>query len=378
MAFLNEEQSILRDQAKAWIRSNAPVSALRKLRDEGVGDGFDPHTWDAMVELGWPGLLIPETHGGSGQGYFTFGLILEELGRQLVASPLLGSSFIGVSALLAADDEAHNQTLLPQVAQGDAILALAIDEGAHHNPHGIGTRASASGNGFILSGAKTLVFEGMAATHYIVVAHGDEHASPHDGLILFVIPAQSPGLTRQPLQTMDSRGYARVELDRVSVDAGAILGPAHNAGSLLQQILNRAVAGLSAEMLGAASQAFEMTLDYLKTRKQFGEAIGGFQALGHRAATLFSAMESSRSCVEAALQAIDARARDSDQLSAMAKVKAGDFLYTMSNELIQMHGGIGMTDDFDAGLYLKRARVLELALGNRAFHRNRYAKLLGF
>jgi len=378
VAWLSEEQSILRDQAKAWVRSNAPVSALRKLRDEGAGTGFDPRIWEGMVDLGWPGLLIPETHGGSGQDYFTFGLILEELGRQLVASPLLGSSFIGVSALLAANDEAHSQSLLPAVAQGDAILALAVDEGTRHNPAGISTEATVNGNGFLVSGTKTLVFEGMAATHYIVAARSEEHASPAEGLSLFVIPAESPSLAREAMHTMDSRGYAKIELDRVSLDAGAVLGPLHNAGPLLQEILDRAVAGLSAEMLGTASQAFDMTLDYLKSRKQFGEVIGGFQALGHRAATLFSAMESSRSCVEAALQAIDERAAETDQLSAMAKAKVGNFLYAMSNELIQMHGGIGMTDDFDAGLYLKRARVLELALGNRSFHRNRYARLLGF
>jgi alkylation response protein AidB-like acyl-CoA dehydrogenase len=146
----------------------------------------------------------------------------------------------------------------------------------------------------------------------------------------------------------------------------------------LEAILDRACIGLAAEMLGTASRAFDMTLDYLKTRRQFGSVIGSFQALGHRAAALYSLMEQSRSCVEAALQAVDAGADNVPEMASLAKCQVGKFLFLMSNELIQIHGGIGMTDDFDAGLYLKRARVLEASFGNRAFHRDRYARLKGF
>ena len=192
------------------------------------------------------------------------------------------------------------------------------------------------------------------------------------------MPAGSTGVSRSALSMLDSRGYANVSFDNVSVSADSVLGAVGGAAQPLEDILDRARAGLGAEMLGTAAQAFDMTLDYLKTREQFGRVIGSFQALGHRAAGLFTSMELTRSCVEAALQAIDAGAPDVAAMTSLSKAKVGDFLHEMSNQLIQIHGGIGMTDEFDAGFYLKRARVLEHLFGNQAFHRDRYATLLGF
>ena len=177
---------------------------------------------------------------------------------------------------------------------------------------------------------------------------------------------------------MDSRGYANVSFDNVSVGPDAVLGEVGQGGALLDAVLDRARAGLAAEMLGTAAQAFDMTLDYLKTREQFGRLIGSFQALGHRAAGLFTKMELARSCMEAALAAIDSGADNAAELCSLSKCRVGDFLHEMSNQLIQIHGGIGMTDEFDAGFYLKRARVLESLYGNQAFHRDRFARLSGF
>ena len=218
----------------------------------------------------------------------------------------------------------------------------------------------------------------MTATTFIVAARTSGTAGERAGITLFLVPAASVGLTRSPVQTMDSRGYANVIFDAVEVGADAVLGQVDQGFPVLDATLDRARAGIGAEMLGTASQAFDMTLDYLKTRTQFGQVIGSFQALGHRAATLFSGLELARSCVEAALQGIDDDAPDVAELCSLSKAKMGQYLYDMSNQLIQIHGGIGMTDEFDAGLYLKRARVIEAAYGNRAFHRDRYARLLGF
>ncbi|MCB1685407.1 MAG: acyl-CoA dehydrogenase family protein [Pseudomonadales bacterium] len=383
MAALTEEQSMLKDQATAWVREQSPVQKFREMRDRGEALAFTPATWEAMVDMGWTGILIPEAYGGSDLGYLTFGVVLEQLGRQLTASPLFASALVGASAVLLGGSESQKQKLLPAVVKGAEILTLAADEGPRHAPAAIGLKAEKSGGGFKLTGTKTFVAEGMAATTFIVAARtsgapGSAEPGSLNGLTLFLVPAETAGISRTRLATVDSRGYANLAFEGVQVGAEAVLGSVDGGGPLLEQVLDRARAGLSAEMLGTAAQAFDMTLDYLKTREQFGRVIGSFQALGHRAAMLFTSMELARSCAEAALQGIDAGRDDVPELCSLAKCRVGDFLHEMSNQLIQIHGGIGMTDEFDAGFYLKRARVLESLYGNQAYHRDRYARLLGF
>lgn len=378
MAALTEEQSMLKDQATAWVRDESPVQKFREMRDSGEAQAFTPATWQAMVEMGWTGILIPEAYGGSDLGFLTFGVVLEQLGRQLTASPLFASALVGASAVLLGGSESQKQRLLPAVVKGSEILTLAADEGPRHAPAAIALKAQKHGGGFKLTGTKSFVVEGMAATTFIVAARTAGKPGSVDGLTLFLVPASAQGISRTRLATVDSRGYANVVFEGVDVGDDAVLGSIGSGGALLEQVLDRARAGLSAEMLGTAAQAFDMTLDYLKTREQFGRVIGSFQALGHRAAMLFTSMELARSCAEAALQAIDAGRDDVPELCSLAKCRVGDFLHEMSNQLIQIHGGIGMTDEFDAGFYLKRARVLESLYGNQAFHRDRYARLLGF
>jgi alkylation response protein AidB-like acyl-CoA dehydrogenase len=378
MAVLTEEQAFIKDQASAWVLDKAPVSSFRALRDSNTQQAFLPETWSAMVDMGWSGMLVPEQYGGSELGYLTCGLVLEQLGRQLTASPLFSSSLVGATALVLAGNGAQQEALLPGIVNGSAIVTLALDESSRHAPAQTALQAQQSSDGFGLNGNKTFVAEGMSATHYVIAARtagtpGDAH-----GISLFLVPADADGLARTALPTIDSRDYARLAFTDVHIDSAALLGAPGDAMPVLEAILDRARIGLAAEMLGTASQAFDMTLDYLKTREQFGKVIGSFQALGHRAAALYSLMEQSRSCVEAALQAVDAGADNVPELASLAKCQVGKFLFAMSNELIQIHGGIGMTDEFDAGLYLKRARVLEASLGNRAYHRDRYATLMGF
>ncbi len=377
MAVLTEEQSMLKDQAHAWVSEKAPVQKFREMRDSGIETGFSPDTWGGMVDMGWPGILVPEAYGGSELGYLTFGLVLEETGRQLTASPLFASAVVGATAVLQGGSAAQKQAWLPGVVDGSAILTLAVDEGPRHLPDEVALKAEKSGSGYTLTGDKRFVLEGGAATAFVVAARTGGSPGQRQGITLFLMPADAPGVSRQPLRTADSRGYANVRFDGVSVDAGAVLGEVDQGYPVLEATLDRARACLAAEMLGTAAQAFDMTLDYLKTRVQFGRVIGSFQALGHRAAELYTEMELARSCVEAALQAVDAGADDVAELCSLAKCKAGDFLHHMSNELIQIHGGIGMTDEFDAGFYLKRARAAEAIFGNQAYHRDRYARLLG-
>jgi len=378
MAALTEEQALLKDQAATWAREHAPVSAFRAMRDSGNPQCFDKGTWAEIAELGWASIVVPEEYGGVGMGFLTFGVVAEELGRHLVASPLLASGLAGATALVIAGDAEQKQTWLPRIGEGSVVLTLATDEGPRHAPSRVATRALAHDAGYTLRGAKMHVLEGMAADAFVVSARTSGEPADSDGISLFLVDADAAGVARERLVAADSRGYASLRLDDVRIPASALLGPIGQGAALLDAILDRARAGLAAEMLGVAGRAFEMTLDYLKTRVQFGQVIGGFQALGHRAAGLFTEMEMARSCVEAALQAIDADSADVPRLCSLSKAVAGDFLHHMSNELIQMHGGIGMTDEFDAGLYLKRARALETTWGNQAFHRDRYATLHGF
>lgn len=378
MAALTEEQTIIRDQAKSWATEKAPAREFRAMRDSGIAQGFSQDTWASMVELGWTGIIIPEQYGGSDLGFLTFGVVLEELGRQLTASPLFASALVGASAVLLGGNDAQKQTILPNIVSGREILTLAVDESPRHAPEQIALRAELTAEGFSLTGGKTFVLEGMAATSLVVAARTKGVPGDKEGITLFLLAADHVDIKRTPMHTMDSRGYAQIEFNGVEVDQDAVLGPVHGGYALLDAILDRARASLGAEMLGTSAHAFEMTLDYLKTREQFGRMIGSFQALGHRAAVLFSAMEMARSCVEAALQAIDSKTVNTAELCSLSKAKMGDFLHDMSNQLIQIHGGIGMTDEFDAGLYLKRARVLETLYGNQAYHRDRFARLNGF
>ncbi len=362
MAVLNEEQSMLRDAAKSWTQEKSPVTAFRKMRDSGVDIGYDAAAWNEMAEMGWAGVIIPEEYGGSDFGSLSLGLSLEELGRTLTASPLLASGLAAASALVLGGSDAQKTEWLPKIAEGTAVGALAIDEGAHHAPDKV---AATFANGK-LDGKKTFVLEGLKADLLIVSAKGP------DGVGLYLVRGDDAGVSRTRLALADSRGAANIEFK------GAAAEPLTGGADLIEKVLDRARAGVCAEMLGAAVQAFEVTLDYLKVRVQFGQVIGSFQALQHRAAKMFTDLELARSAVEAALQAIDAGSPDVPELVSLAKAKMGDTFHLVSNEMVQMHGGIGMTDAHDAGFYLKRARACEAAFGSQSYHRDRYAKIQGY
>lgn len=377
MAVLTEEQSMLRDAAKSWVQEKSPVTAFRKMRDSGNEDGFDKAAWKEIAEMGWTGVIIPEEFGGSGLGYLTLGLVLEEMGRTLTAAPLL-STAAATSALLIAGNDAQKKEWLPKLAEGKAIAALAVDEKSHHAPESMTLEAKKTGGGYTLNGKKVFVQDGGAADLLVVAARTAGKASEKNGITLFLIPGNTNGLKRTKLKSVDSRGVANLEFNGVEVPASAILGAVDNGFDVLDATLDRARAALAAEMLGAATQEFETTLDYLKTRVQFGQVIGTFQALQHRAAKMFTDLELTRSCVEAALTAIDRNANDIPALVSLAKAKVNELAHLVSNEMVQMHGGIGMTDAHDSGLYLKRARAAETTYGSASFHRDRYARLMGY
>ena len=374
MAVLTEEQAMLQDMAKGWVQEKSPVTAFRKLRDSGEGQGFDVAAWREMAEMGWAGVIIPEAYGGSNFGYLSLGLVLEETGRTLTASPLLVSA-AAASALVLGGSDAQKAEWLPKLADGSAVGTLAIDEGPRHAPERTALTAERTGDGWTLTGRKTMVLEGMPADLLVVAARTAGEPGARDGIELFVVPADAQGISRERLVLADSRGAANIRFDGVVVGADAQLS---GGWDLLDKVFDRARACLCAEMLGAAWQAFDTTVDYLKTRVQFGHVIGAFQALQHRAAAMLMNLELSRSAMEAALAAIDADRPDVPELVSAAKAKVGDTFHEVSREMVQMHGGIGMTDAHDAGFYLKRARAAENAFGNQAFHRDRYARLQGY
>ncbi len=371
MAFvLTEEQQMLRDSALAFASEKLPISQLRNLRSK--GEAFDRTAWKEMADLGFAGVLAPEEYGGSGFGYVGLGQVLEAQGRTIASTPLISTAMIGASALLLAGNDKQKSEYLPKIAAGDLIVALAVDEGPHHAPASIALKATKTGNGHSLSGEKKYVVNGPEADLLIVAARTDK------GVTLFLVPANAKGVSRTTLKTLDAHSAANITFTNAEVGADAVLGAVDQGAGPLDAILDRARIGLAAEMLGAADAAFEMTSDYLKVRKQFGQLIGSFQALQHRAATMFTELELTRSCVAAALEALDRNANNIAELASLAKARAGETLHLVSNETVQMHGGIGMTDAHDAGLYMKRARVLEALYGSEAFHRDRYARLGGY
>ncbi len=375
---LNEEQTILKRAAHEFFAERMPVSALRKLRDDGGQDGFDRAAWRDMVDMGWAGILIPEDFGGAGFGHKGFTGVLEASGRVLAASPLLSSALLGASVVLAAGNEAQKKALLTAVARGECVLALALEESPRHQPHTIETRVERNGDGYVVNGAKYFVFDGHVADRLIVVARSSGSVTSRDGITLCLVARDAPGLTVTRTTMVDARNAANIVFDGVQIGVDAILGDVEGGYAALEPALDAARVGLAAEMLGGGLEAFERTLAYLKMREQFDVPIGSFQALKHRAALMFCELELTRSAVLAAANALDEDSATRAELASLAKAKACDMLELVSNEAVQMHGGIGMTDAEEIGLFLKRARVQQQAFGDASFHRDRYATLKGF
>jgi alkylation response protein AidB-like acyl-CoA dehydrogenase len=377
---LNEEQTMLKDSAREFCGSNAPIAQLRKLRDTDNPDAFDRATWKAMVDLGWAGIPWPEEFGGLAFGYKGLGVVTEETGRTLTASPLYASVWVAGTAVNLGGSAAQKSELLPAIASGALLMTLALEESHRHDPYGIATTAMASAGGYVINGSKTFVLDGNSADKLIVVTRTSGQRGERAGLSLFIVDRTAPGVTVRRTRMTDSRNVANVDFKDVRVDAGALLGQKDRGADVLDPTLDIARIGLTAEMLGSLQECFERTVQYLKEREQFGVKIGTFQALKHRAADMFCEVELSKSCVLEALTALD-EGRDPTEiakLASLAKAKVGDTYHRVSREGIQMHGGIGMTDEFDIGFFIKRAAVSEQTFGDANYHRNRYGDLEGY
>ncbi|MBK8993970.1 MAG: acyl-CoA dehydrogenase family protein [Gammaproteobacteria bacterium] len=375
---LNEEQRLLRETAREFLGANAPVGALRALRDARDPLGYSRELWTRMAGLGWAGIIIPEEFGGLGFGFAGLGAVLEETGRTLTASPLFASCVLGASAVLLAGSRAQKEQGAAARRARRAVPRAGAGGSHRHDPCGVHLEATRHGAGFRLNGAKQFVLDGHSADQLVVVARSRGTAGATDGISLFLVDANAPGITRKRSLLMDSRNAARIEFANVDVGADALLGTEGEAWPALEQVLDRGRAAIAAEMLGGVQETFERTVDYLKQREQFGTKIGTFQALQHRAAHMFSEIELLKSVVLDACANVDANPALLPLSASLAKAKANDTFELVSNEAVQMHGGIGTTDELDIGLFLKRSRVAMQILGDARFHRARYATLRGF
>ena len=375
---LTEEEQFLKDTAKNFADERSPITHFRALRDNNDPLLWDKDLWSEMTKLGWPGILIPEDYGGSNFGVTGISVILNECAKTLTPSPLFATGVIGAYSITNYGTEKQKEFYLPKIVNGELTTALAIDESSHHNPADTEIIAKKEGSSFIINGKKTFVIDGASADLIILLARTSGIKGDMTGLTLFLVDANSNGIDRRKLDMADSRNYANINFKNVEIPDSDILGDLETGGETIENILDIGRIAMASEMLGNAEAAFETTLDYLKQRKQFGVLIGSFQALQHRAAEMFCEIELTKSSVMGAMKAADEGSNELQRLSSLAKTVAGETLHLVSNEAVQMHGGIGVTDEYDIGFFLKRARVAEQIFGSSKYHTERYANLSGF
>ena len=369
---LTEEQNMLKDAARDFLQERAPVSHLRELRDSNTQDGYSRALWSEMAEMGWAAILIPQKYDGLEYGHVGMGIVLEESGRTLTPSPLLSTAMVCTTAIVKGGSEAQCNAILPGIASGERLLSLACDETTQHQAGDMAAEAVTNASGFALNGSKCAVLDGHIADTFIVSANSGK------GISLFLVPANAAGLSVETYRVLDTHRSARLRLENVQLGVDSLLGELDLGQSLLDHALDVGRIGASAEMLGIAQEASERTLEYLKERKQFGVPIGSFQALQHRAAELFGEIEMCKSLVLKALQSLDEKDGQLPELASLCKGKMSETAHLATTEAVQMHGGIGMTDEFDIGFFLKRCKILETLYGDNYFHLDRFARERGY
>ncbi len=375
--FLTDEQAMLRDTARPFLAEQAPVSHLRALRDAADPTGFSPGLWRRFGDMGFTAILIPEADGGLGLGHVEAGVVLEEIGRNLTPSPFLATA-VGAVTALAGGSVAQKRRWLPAIARGDAVATLAVDETARHRPERVALRAERHGNGFRLTGEKCFVAHGHVADLIVVAARTSGETADADGITLFAVEKGVAGLTAEVERLTDASLAARLRFDGVEVNADSVIGEVDGGRPGLSRSLAALRAGAAAELLGVGGGVMDMTVGYLRQRRQFGQAIGSFQALQHRAAHLYAEMEVARAAVLKAQQLLDAGDAAAERAVAVAKAMAGLATALSVQEGVQMHGGMGMTDEYDVGFYMKRQRVAAEMFGDTDYHADRLARLAGY
>jgi len=376
---LTEDQTMLARTASSFVTEYSPVSRLRKLRDDQDEQGYSRQLYQKMAELGWTAIPFSEADGGLGMGLAEMVIVTEALGRSLAPEPIVPSVVLAGSILAKAGTAAQKDAWLAPVIAGEKVLALAQTEpGARYDLSKVGLRAERHGKGYRLSGEKSQVWGGHRADAYLVSARTAGESGASDGISLFLVPAGAAKLSSERQQRVDSQNCTLLAFAGVEVSDNDVVGEIGGGYALLAEAVDRATVALCGEMLGGMSEAFQRTLVYLKDRKQFGVPIGSFQALQHRSARMYIELELARSAVMAAARALDEGQADAALLVSVAKARLSDAYCQVANEAVQMHGGIGMTDEHEIGFFIKRARACEITFGDAAFHRERFASLSGF
>jgi alkylation response protein AidB-like acyl-CoA dehydrogenase len=371
---LSDEEKLLRTAAEDFFKKKMPINLLRELRaDPSRYPSLMRELWQEMAHMGWSGILIPETYGGLAFGYRGLGIIMEAAGRTLAPTPLLASVACAGALIETLGDATQKQELLPALAEGRSLMTVAHEESERFGSGVFKTRATREREGYKLQGEKAMVIDGSIADGFLVLA-----ALPAGGQAWFTVDRREAGVQLKTFQLLDGRPACQLILNQVHVSARARLGGEMARETAQDRLLDSASVCLSAEMLGAAAEAFQMTLGYLKQRVQFGVPIGSFQALQHRMAQMYSELELCQTVVQRALTALDRGEAQKSALASLAKAKTAEVFQHVAREAIQLHGGIGMTDEHNIGFYLKRARIDAEWFGSPAFHRDRYARLHGF
>ena len=370
----SEEQDQLRDAVHRFLEAKSPSSEVRRLME--TDEGYDPAVWSQMAnELGLQSLHIPEEYGGQGFTWVELGIVLEEMGAALLCAPYFSTVVLAANAIMNGATPEQQAELLPGIASGETIAALAITEpNGKWDAWGVELVASGSGDDVTLDGTKSYVIDGHLANLIIVVARA-AGTSGTDGIGLYAVDGDATGLTRTQLATLDQT-RKQAKLDFAGVPARA-LGDAGNAWPAVEKTLQHASVGLCNEMVGGAQKVLDMSVEYAKVRVQFGRPIGSFQAIKHKCADMLLEVESAKS---AAYYAAGTAAEDTDELpviASLAKAYCSDAYFHATAENIQIHGGIGFTWEHDAHLYFKRAKSSEVLLGDATYHRERLADLIG-
>lgn len=373
-----EDQAMLADTVTGFMAGEGAIKQqLRHYRDMNCQDGFGHALWKQFAEMGLTGMIASEADGGLAMGHVEAGIVLREIGRNLTPSPFLTTSVMGVTALSGGSDDLRGRWL-PGVIAGDSVLAVAVDESPKHRPERIACKAEKAGNGFRLQGRKAFVVHGASADAIIVAARTSGSDNDVDGITLFAVPKDAVGVSHENLRLVDSAMASNVTFDGVELDGDCVIGEVDGGRALLNKVLNAGRIGAAAELTGVGQGAFDITTAYLKTRKQFGQLIGEFQALQHRAAHLYSELEIAEAAVIKAQQLLDGNSERADLMVSVAKAKAAKACNLAVREGVQMHGGVGMTDEFDIGLYMKRDRSLAEFMGDQYYHAERVAQLSGY
>jgi pimeloyl-CoA dehydrogenase small subunit len=375
---LSDEQRLLKDSAERFIERDYPFDTRRRLA--GTEEGFSRDIWRQFAELGWLGLAMPEDHGGLDGTLTDTAVLMEALGRGLVVEPYLSTVLLGGGLLRHGGTADQQAALIPALIEGGSLFAFAFTERqSRYNLADVETTARAAGDGYVLDGAKGVVMHGASADKLIVSARVSGDSRDQDGISLFLVQGDAEGVSRRGYQTVDGLHGAEVMLDNVSVAGGDLLGPAGAAYPLIERVIDEACVATCAEAVGVMAVLVDATVEYLKTREQFGAPIGSFQVLQHRAVDMFNALELSRALVYRAAEtiAVSDDALNRARAASATKVQIGRAGKMIGQQAIQLHGGMGMTDELFVSHYFKRLTMIGTLFGDADYHLKRYAALGG-